>query len=603
MSATLSGNATSAAPHRRRGGSGWHRPSGGRRAPANARTGNVRAVRQETVTRRGSRLARRLLLMQLVTVLLTVGGVAVVGIWGLNRVEHDAAGRLTAAIAQSVAADPQVVAGVQAPGADLQVLAERVRTASGTTFVVIMSPEGLRYSHPEPDRIGQTYVGSIEQARSGAVYTEYFLGTLGPSVRTIAPIRATGPGSPVVGLVSVGVLETRISALTWRELPWIALVAGAAMVLGAMLAWLVARSVRRQTLGLEPDEIAAAYTHHDAVLRAVREGLMVLDADGRVVVVNDEARRLLGFAPDQEVEGRRLRELGVDAALRAVTRQPDDVRDRLALAGERVLLVSRTAAGPRTPPGTRVVTLRDRTELAELLRERDAARESARALSSQAHEFANRMQTVLLLVQLGDVEDALRTGEAALDRISEPTTAVVGAVTDPVLTALLMDKAWSAAERDIAFTVAEDTGPAGAGEECLPLAPDDLVAVVGNLVDNALDAAEGTAGAAVDVQVRRTDRTVTIEVSDTGPGVPSETADAIFAKGFSTKPATPGRPRGIGLALVARISRRLGGTIEVQPRDPGTLFRVTLPLRPEPRPAPPTARYAPASPPPPAATA
>jgi two-component system CitB family sensor kinase len=537
--------------------------------------------------RRGSRLVRSLLLMQVVTVLVTVGGVAALAVWGVRQVENAAAERLTTATAQSVASDPAVVSAVAAGGEPLAVgrtmqpLAERVQAATGTAFVVVMSPDGVRYSHAEPDRIGQAYVGTIAAARAGQVWSEHYLGTLGPSVRTVVPVF---DGGRVVGLVSVGVLETRISELVWRELPWIVAVAGAAVALGSLLAWLLARRVRRQTLGLEPEEIAAAYTHHDAVLRAVREGLMVLDADGRVVVLNAEARRLLGFDPEQPVEGRRLVDLGVDPALRAVTRLATggaetpstgtaDVRDTVTLAGERVLLLSRTAAGPRAGEGTRVVTLRDRTELAEILRERDAARDRARALSSQAHEFANRMQTVLTLVQLGDTADALRAGTAAVDRARGPGGAVL--VHDPVLAALLLDKAWSADERQVGFSVTDETTREA------PVGPDDLVSLLGNLVDNALDAAlEGPGEPTVAVHLAdAAEGGWCVEVADSGPGIPADAADDVFAHGFSTKPAAPGRPRGIGLALVARIVRRLGGSIDVAAREPGTVFRLTLPAR------------------------
>ncbi|WP_214366785.1 sensor histidine kinase [Pseudonocardia sp. H11422] len=513
------------------------------------------------------------------TVLVTVGGVAALGVYGAQQAARNGTGALTLATAQAMAANPDVAAALRSndPSRVLQPLAQRVQLNTGTAFVVIMSPEGIRYSHADPARIGERYIGTIARAAAGSPDTELYTGTLGPSVRSVVPVFADGR---VVGLVSVGQLEERVSDQVLRRLPAILGTAAAAVGLGGVLAWLLARRVRRQTLGLEPEEIAAAYAHHDAVLHAVREGLLVVDVDGRVVVVNAEARRLLGLDGDVPAEGRTLTELGVDPGLRAVVREPTDVRDVLALAGERVLLVSRTAAGPAAGPGTRVVTLRDRTELADVVRQRDDARGRAQAMAGQAHEFANRMQTVLTLVQLGSTDDALRAGSAAVRRARGPAEELIEPVGNPVLAAVLADKAWAASERGAELRVLDEgTEPDG------PWDPDDLVTLLGNLVDNALDAVTST-GAAGEVQVRLSDGAeLVIEVRDTGPGIPADAMDDVFAYGWSTKPAAPDRPRGIGLALVSRVAHRLGGSITVAAADPGTLFTVRLP-RPTPTPAP-----------------
>ncbi|MBW0106873.1 hypothetical protein I4I78_31035, partial [Pseudonocardia sp. KRD-291] len=244
---------------------------------------SVAVARVGRVPQRRSRLVRRLLALQLVTVLLTVGGLAALGVWGAQRIEFDSAGRLTGATAAALAGDPDVVDALAGGGdvatlsARMQPLAERVRAASGTGFIVVMNPAGRRYSHAEPDRIGDIYQGTLGPALAGQPLTEIYTGTLGPSVRTVVPVFS---GGRVVGAVSVGVLQTRVSDLALRYLPEIVGAAAVALVLGAGLAWAVARRLRRQTLGLEPDEITAAYTHHDAVLHAVGEGLLVVDSDG-----------------------------------------------------------------------------------------------------------------------------------------------------------------------------------------------------------------------------------------------------------------------------------------------------------------------------------
>ncbi|RTL64866.1 MAG: sensor histidine kinase [Pseudonocardiaceae bacterium] len=519
--------------------------------------------------RRGSRLVRQLLVLQVVTVLLTVGGLAALGVWGARAAADDGAAALTLATAQATAVDPAVVAALSAPdpSATLQPLTQQIQLQTGTAFVVVMTVDGIRFSHADPARIGERYIGTIAPAAAGGTVSETYVGTLGPSVRSVVPVRA-GDGR-VVGLVAVGQLTTRIGDQVVAWLPAIIGTAAAAAVLGAVLAWLLARRVRRQTLGLEPEEIAAAYAHHDAVLHAVREGLLVVDPGGRVVVVNAEARALLGL-PTGPLEGRGLAELGVDPAVREIVGQHGEVRDALALAGERVLLVNRTPAGPAAGAGTAVVTLRDRTELAAAVRERDDARGRAEAMAGQAHEFANRMQTVLTLVQLGSTDDALHAGSAAVRGARGPVDDV--AVGDPVLAAVLADKGWAATDRGVDLRVDDDTEPG-------PWAPDDLLTILGNLLDNALDAVAAVPAGQRCIAVTLADEAAgrTIEVRDTGPGIPSSVRAEVFTRGWSTKRSEPGRPRGIGLALVARVVARLGGTIDVTDAAPGTCMRVHLP--------------------------
>lgn len=551
---------------------------------------------------RGSRLVRQLLVLQVVTVLLTVGGLAALGAYGAREIETDAAGRLTRATATSVAADPEVFGPLRAGGdvpalsRVLQPIAERVRATTGTSFVVVMSPAGVRYSHYDPAQIGRGYQGTVAPALAGRTFTEIYTGTLGPSVRTVVPVLADGR---VIAVVSVGVLQTRVSDLALGSLLAIIAAAVVALLLGVALAVLLARRLRTQTLGLEPEEITAAYTHHEAVLHAVGEGLLVVDGSGRLVVVNAEARRLLALAgadpadaTDPARPGRPLTALDIDPAVLAVLRRGlhSDLHDEPALAGERVLLCNSRAAGPAAGPDTRVFTLRDRTELAGALRERDDARDKVAALSGQAHEFANRMQTVLTLIELGDADDARAAGSAAMARTRGPAATIAGEVQDPVLAALLGDKAWTAAEFDIAFGVTDRCEPAVLPDGRLPFAADDLVSLAGNLVDNALEIVHELPAHAprrVEVQLWTERGDLVLEVSDSGPGVSAEAVQEMFTFGYSTRATAGGRQRGIGLALVDRITRRLGGSVHVRSgRDggAGSTFVVRLPL-PRHRPA------------------
>ena len=171
----------------------------------------------------------------------------------------------------------------------LQPVAESVRAQTGIAFITVMAPDGTRFTHTDPRQIGGHYLGTMEPALNGQTFTEFYTGTLGPSVRTIAPVR-DGAGR-VVGLVAAGITETTLTAQWRHQIPVIAAISLAALALSLAGTWLIRRRLLRQTHGLRPDQLRVMYEHHDAVLHSVSEGLIVLDRDG-VALANDEARRL-----------------------------------------------------------------------------------------------------------------------------------------------------------------------------------------------------------------------------------------------------------------------------------------------------------------------
>src|ERR671923_32664 len=262
-------------------------------------------------------LARQLLLLQLAVVVVAVGVAGVIAVRVADRRTRDEQRARVLSVAETLAASGQVRAALDGrdPSAVLQPLAERVRRESDLGFVVFMSPDGIRFSHPNPARIGGDFVGTIAPARAGRAFTETTTGTLGPSVRAVAPVR---DGRRVSGLVAVGVLKEAIAKEVRRQLPGFLATIAIALGAGALLSLLVARRVRRQTRGLDPDELATLYDHHDAVLHAIREGVVVVGYDDRLLLANGEARRLLRL-PDDAV-GRPIAELVEDPSLLAAMR-------------------------------------------------------------------------------------------------------------------------------------------------------------------------------------------------------------------------------------------------------------------------------------------
>nr|WP_236654524.1 SpoIIE family protein phosphatase [Streptacidiphilus anmyonensis] len=283
------------------------------------------------------------------------------------------------AVAQTFANSPGIVAAIESPHptALLQPRAEATRKATGVDFVVVTDDHGIRYTHPIPNRIGKKFVGDIGPALAGQVVTETIKGTIGPLVQAIVPV--FDARHKVVGAVSAGITLQKISSASQHRLP-VVLGAGAlALGLSTAGTWLVVRRLRRQTHGLGPAEMTRMYEHHDAVLHAVREGVLIIGDDGRVLLANDEACRLLDL-PIGAHETPLVTSLGLDHRLTDLLASGRPVTDEVVGAGDRLIVVNvRTTDRNGGPPGV-VATLRDSTELRALTGKADQARKRLKLL-------------------------------------------------------------------------------------------------------------------------------------------------------------------------------------------------------------------------------
>ncbi|PGH45550.1 histidine kinase [Micromonospora sp. WMMA1996] len=523
------------------------------------------------MARRQWSIAGQLFALQAVVVTLLVLAGAGGAVWLARNDSHQAAEDEVLAVAQAVARSPSVRAALTAPdpSATLQPYAEATRVATGTDFVVVMAPDRTRYSHPTAELIGRPFIGDIGPALAGEAFTVTNVGTLGESVRAVVPVY--GDDDHVIGLVSVGITTRAINRKLLAQAPVLFGAAVPALALAATGSWLLSRRLRRQTHGLGPAQMTRMYEYYDAVLHSVREGLLVLTRDRRVALVNDEGRRLLGLADDAAVTDRPVAAIDLPPAVAELLAAGRDAHDEPVLAGDRVLVANqRTTRFEGAVLGT-VLTLRDQTELRNLASELDSVRALTEALQAQTHESANRLHTVLTLVELGRTDEAVRLATRDLALAQQLTDRVVGAVTEPALAALLLGKSARAGERGVDLVIEPDCRLDGS-----PLPGTDLITVVGNLVDNALDAVAGSPPPRrVRVFVGAGDDELTVRVGDSGPGLaPERVADA-FRRGWSTKSAG----RGLGLALVGQVVRRHGGTADVTRTDDGeTVFTVRLPL-------------------------
>jgi two-component system, CitB family, sensor kinase len=522
---------------------------------------------------RRMRFSRQILILQVgVVVLLLVVGLALVTwlLWGIVQNQY---GQRSLAIARAVAVDPVVVENTAAkrPGGELEQLVLAVRQRTGALFVVVADDRGIRLAHPDPAAIGKPVSTDPSEALAGReVISSVEQGTLGLSVRSKTPIYAAD--GRVLGQVSVGFAigapVDELAHLTSISLGF----AVGALALGVGASALLTRRLHRLTHGLEPRELTELLYEREAVLHGISEGMLAVDAGGRVSVRNGEAERLLGRPLPV---GAAMAELSLSPRLRKAVEERRPVDNLLAVAGDRVLVVnSRAVARDERDLGT-VLTFRDRTDLDALTRELDAVRTLSEGLRAQRHEFSNRLHTLSGLLQLGHDGEAMDYLQTLTETSGNGTAGVRGTITDPYLQALLAAKIAQAEEKGVTLKLSEDSLVRRSVTD--PIA---MNTVLGNLLDNAVHAARmGTRRpASVEIALLADDTTLHVSVIDTGAGITAPgLCERLFDEGVSTK-IEPGH--GLGLALARQAARALGGDLwlaDTGDTAHGALFVAALP--------------------------
>ena len=474
-------------------------------------------------------------------------------------------------IAESVASNDDVAELLVAgdPERRIQRLAESVRQRTGALYVVVTDRNGIRYSHPNPDEIGRQVGTPIPpEVLAGGTWVGIQEGSLGLSARGKAPIMRN---NQVIGEVSVGYSETAVEAQVLDDLPSFASTVLLSLALGVAASILLARRLKRQTFDLEPYEIAGLLEEREASLQGIHEGAIATDRDGTITLANDEARRLLNLPAD--CVGRKVSQVLPQGRLLKFLSGGLKDQDEVLLAGDRVLVASRRAIRVRGTEVGHVATLRDSTELANLQSGLGIDNLSD-ALRAQAHEYANRLHTIAGLMQMGRPEEAMKLIAQTSGVHQELTESLLERVGDPVLGALLLAKAAVASERGVELRVSNDTVMPTSS-----LDGEDLITVLGNLIDNAFDAAAQSTGERwVRVSVTEQEGKIVMRVHDSGVGIAPGLDGQIFQEGFSTKSGPGRRRKGFGLALVRQVVTRNGGSVEVA-NEGGALFTVRVPIK------------------------
>lgn len=513
-------------------------------------------------------LAGQFLAFQLVVVVVVLGAVGVVSVAQSTNEFRDVRGARMLATAENLASTPIVRDRYTDPVA-AQVLAPEVDRAvalSGAELAEILGPGGSVRASSDPSRVGATMsLGAAETGRA------WFGDADIDGVRSLlAQVPILAADGQVRAIVSVSEAYPSWWDLLGGAGERLLLYLGLGAALGMLASWLLSRRIKRHTRGLEIAEIAGLADHREALLHSIREGVVAVNNDGVITLLNDSAQELLEL-PGSAV-GRHVDAVGLEAAVVDFLLAGEDDRDVVIATRARVLALNRRAATSAGQDIGTVTTMRDSTELAALQAQLSSHKSATDTLRAQTHEFSNQLHTISGLVQLGEF-DAVR---AFVDELTQRRAAINDAVTqhisDPAVAALLIAKTTLAAESGVALHITDDSHLAALE----PGLATDVITVLGNLIDNAVDVSVGAAHPTVTVRVCDA-AGLEIAVADTGPGVPPHLRDTIFARGVTSKPEIAGA-RGIGLALVRMVTAQHGGSVAVSDgSDGGAVFEVRLP--------------------------
>lgn len=488
-------------------------------------------------------------------------------------------GEQALSVAESVALNPDIAQAFETadPAAIIQPLVSPIQQSTSAEFIVVGNAEEIRYSHPNPEQIGKKMVGEDNERALlfGDSYVSEATGSLGNSLRAKVPIYS---GTDVIGVVSVGFLATDIQTLIgdYNHELWLMLVI--ITVVAILVAIAIATYIKRKLHGLEPEEISRLLFQKETILQSTHEGIIAVDDAGKITLLNHMAQQLL-FGAEQDTGqliGQPIRQVLPSSDLPDILESRQSRFDQEELYGSHAVYVNSGPIFYETTLVGAVSTFRNKTEIDTLTKELSHVKQYANALRAQTHEFSNKLYTISGLVYLNKKQEVLDFIRMEHDIQQEWIQQVIDKVTDPLISGILIGKLNQASEQQVQLMIDPDSRLETPLSDLQSRA---LLAAIGNLIDNALDAVKSYPAHQRQITLYFTDvgDDVLFEIDDSGPGIPAEHEQHLFERGFTSK---TGSDRGYGLSTTRQLIVQAGGELHVEESElGGACFVVSLPKK------------------------
>ncbi|WP_246125660.1 ATP-binding protein [Alkalicoccus halolimnae] len=523
--------------------------------------------------------------MMILTAVLLTAVLGIVGVFFyqlLGDSLEQQMGERALSVSKSTAEIPELrerMAGAE-PGMDVQDLIEPIRLASEAEFIVVGDLQERRYSHPDPDLLGQRMVGEDNDRalEEGLAYVSRAEGSLGPSIRGKTPLR--DPDGEIIGVVSVGFLVEDVQSVVQAYRSELFSAIAIVFAIGLAGALVIARYIKRALFGMEPEEISYLLLQKETILQSAHEGIIAVNKTGGLTLINKAAQRMLHIEGEDlsGYIGRPVQDVLANSRLPEVLESGESQYDEEMTFGEYIVVANRVPLYENKQLVGAVSTFRNKTEIERLTKELSRVKEYAEGLRAQTHEFSNKLYTISGLLQLNETEEAVQYIRQETKTQKSWIRQLIEKISDPMLSALLLGKMNQALELGIHIDIDETSSIRRSLSSRQRQA---LITALGNTIDNAIDAVRTLSEEERTIQLFFTDMggDILFEVENGGPGIPEALQHKIFEQGFSTK---QGGHRGFGLALCKRALEDIGGTLSLESdEESGTCFILTIPSEKE----------------------
>jgi sensor histidine kinase regulating citrate/malate metabolism len=520
-------------------------------------------------------LQSKMIIFIVTLVLFQIGVMGFVSTNLVDTILEDQLGKRVLDVSQTIATMPEVARLLEEkdPDGKLQELAESIRKKTGTRFVIIGDSEGRRYSHPNPENIGHIMEGGDNDPalKEGKTYTSRAVGSLGPSLRGKVPI--LDANGNIIGIVSVGYMDESIHEMVVSRRAIIIVSDIILVIIGILVAVLLARNFKRAIFGLEPRQIGRMFQERSAILGSIREGIVAINKDGEITMINQAAQKTLGLRSDQDYLHQHIADVLPESGISDVLRTGESQLDLEHKVAGKELIVNRVPIWHDDKVMGVVSSFREKDEIDTLAKELSQVQGYSDMLRHQTHEYSNKLHTISGLIQLEAYDKAIELISSETSGYQDLLRFLVSAVPDPLVSGCILGKYSRAKELNIKLNVDRESNFSDVPEW---ISKEKIVTVLGNLLDNAYQAVTPLSEDERVVNLSLTDlgNDLIFEVEDSGKGLAEDVAGHIFEKGISTSDE---KGKGIGLYLVKEILSYINGHITVNRSSlGGMLFTVYI---------------------------